>query len=867
MYFLQQSYRRLILGHPLLCLLLIAGLVGCLAVYIPSGKLDASADALVLEGDTDLAYSRLINTRYGSSDFLLVTYAPQGDLYSDETLARIASLRDELLAVETVSSINSVLDVPLLYSPPVSLTEISKGMSTLSQESVDRELARAEFASSPIYRGMLTNADASITVLQVILARDEQYFELLEQRESLRELRRSGGLSSEQEVELANVTQIFKDYAVEVNDRQIRVVAAVRAILDSYRDKAEIFLGGVPMIAVDMIAFVQSDLAVFGSGILIFIIVLMVVIFRRVQWVILPLVICCTSVTLMLGWLAFIDWRMTVISSNFVAILLIVNMSILIHLMVRYRELAAQGDDRNQEELVWETVRSMARPCLYTTLTTLVAFASLVVSGIRPVIDFGWMMTLGVSSALILSFVILPAALMLLPREQRQTRVEGKPFTLFFAGLTEHHGRKIIVLFSLLLISAVYGITQLQVENRFIDYFDESTEIYQGMETVDAQLGGTIPLDVIIDADPQVLADMQAGGAVFNSDFEEGFDDLDELEAPVNLPPQELAIDEELDGFDDEFDESFESSFDDDSGASPEALNYWFTVSGMRQITKVHEYLDGLEQTGKVLSLATLYEVLGDLMGRDIDDIQLSLAQRNLPEEVGDVLVNPYYSAENHQLRFSVRVMETSRSLRRDELLQKIRHDLVAQLGFKEEQVHLTGMLVLYNNMLQSLYRSQILSLGAVFATIMLMFFVLFRSLKLSIIAITPNVLAAGIVLGGMGLAGIPLDMMTITIAAICIGIGVDNTIHYIHRYRYEFSQDQNYVAAMYRSHGSIGKAMYYTSVIIIFGFAILALSNFRPSIYFGLLTGVAMVAALIGALLLLPRLILIFKPFGQGAQ
>ena len=269
-----------------------------------------------------------------------------------------------------------------------------------------------------------------------------------------------------------------------------------------------------------------------------------------------------------------------------------------------------------------------------------------------------------------------------------------------------------------------------------------------------------------------------------------------------------------------------------------------------------------MPETGKVLSLATFYELMQMIMG-NVDDLQLALAQRSLPTSISSILLDPYLSAEVDQARISLRVKETSRSLERDAFLKEVRRHLIDELGFEEEQVRLTGLLVLYNNMLQSLFTSQILTLAAVFVAILAMFMVLFRSFSLAMIALTPNLLAAGAVLGGMGLAGIPLDMMTITIAAITVGIGVDDTIHYVHRFRDEFPRDRNYLQTMYRCHGSIGKAMYYTSVIIVFGFSILALSNFTPSIYFGLLTGLAMIAALMGAMLLLPKLILMIQPLG----
>jgi predicted RND superfamily exporter protein len=865
--FFARAYERSVIDSPKIVCAVLALLTVLLGSQIPNTKFDASSDSLVLEGDKDLEYSREVAAIYGSEDFLLVTYAPQADLFSDEQLVHLTKLRDELLTVETVSSISSVLDVPLLYSPKISLTDISSNLTTLSTPGVDKELVRAEFANSPIYKSLLTNNEASVTALQVNLARDVRYFELLDEREALRKLKRETIASEQQIQRLAVVESLFRNYVLEVAERQERIVATVRDILVDYKDGAEIFLGGVPMIAVDMVAFVKNDLVVFGTGILIFIVVLMALIFREFRWVFLPLLGCGMTAAITLGYFALIDWRLTVISSNFVAILLIINLSVLIHLVVRYRELAASDHHASQRELVTRMVKLMIKPCVFTTLTTLVAFASLVVSGIRPVIDFCWMMTVGVTLSLILSFVLLPSVLMLLPRSQLSKNAGGESYTVYFARLVDRRGGLVLVCALILASLSIVGITKLKVENRFIDYFDDSTEIYQGMETIDQELGGTIPLDILIDVDPEELAALAAIGAGFEDDF--GTDDFagdfntsDEFSDDFEGNSFEAFSGDDFDsgGFDD-------GGFDSDTSANDKPINVWFTRSGMQRIVSLHNYLDALPETGKVLSLATLYEVLEDILDGGVDDIQLAIARNGLPESVSDVLIKPYLDAENNQIRVSLRVMETSRSLNRSELLEKIRYDIVHELGFKEKQVNLSGMLVLYNNMLQSLYRSQILTLGAVFVAIMIMFFVLFRSFALSAIAITPNLLAAAMILGGMGLAGIPLDIMTITIAAICIGIGVDDTIHYIHRFKAEFAENGNYTKTMYKCHSSIGRAMYYTSLIIICGFCILTLSNFTPSIIFGLLTGAAMFAALMGALLLLPKLLILVKPFGPETK
>jgi predicted RND superfamily exporter protein len=677
---------------------------------------------------------------------------------------------------------------------------------------------------------------------------DNRYIELVRERDSLRLLATQGQLTPAQAQQLQDVTRTFLDYRTAAEARAHARVDTVRAIVASYSDRAAMFLGGASMITADMIDFIRSDLVVFGAAILLLIVLLMGVIFREWRFVILPLLTCVISVAMMLGLLGWVDWRLTVISSNFVALQLIINLALTIHLTVCYRENHALHPDWDRAQLVIKTVTYMARPCLYTVLTTMVAFASLVVSGIRPVIDFGWIMTIGLALSLLLSFVLMPALLLLWPQgEPRETVDNSAVLTLRFSRFTERFGWVVSSVSLLAVVAAIWGMSRLEVENRFIDYFHESTEIYQGMSVIDKYLGGTISLDIILtDTAPAPAAPPLA---------DDPFADADDPFASADEP-----FAEDADPFAEDAD-----PFAGESDAVPAApASYWFTLAGLQEVERVHDYLESLPEVGKVQSLATLYKVARDINGAQLNDFELALMKKSVTPAINAVLVDPYLSAD--QTRITLRIMETNPELKRMELVEKIRTFLLTEGGFEPEQVRFSGLLVLYNNMLQSLFTSQIVSLGAVFLGIMLMFLVLFRSLTLALIAILPNLLAAGVVLGGMGLAGVPLDMMTITIASITVGIGVDDTIHYIHRFRDEFPKDRNYLATMHRSHSSIGRAMFYTSVVIIAGFSVLALSQFIPSVYFGLLTAFAMATAILAALTLLPKLILLLKPFGAEA-
>ena len=742
---------------------------------------------------------------------------------SDTVIEDLRLLSNELTKLERVHSIDSILNVPLLNSPRVEISKLDTDIRTLETLGVDREMARKEFLESPIYKNLLISPDGKITIIRINFKRDEKYFSLMYRRNDLRDKKNGSGLDKKEKVIFVKAQQEFSDYHAQVLEDEEKLIKNVRNIMNQHRDNAEMFLGGVPMITSDMIGFIKHDLKTFGLGVLVFLIFMLSLFFKKFRWVALPISCCIITVLMMVGFLGFMDWRVTVISSNFVSILLIINMSLTIHLIVRYQDINNSNPGLSQKELVWQTVRLMAQPCFYTAITTIVAFTSLIISGIRPVIDFGWIMTIGIALAFGLNFVFFPAILMLLePESPGSSKDSTRNFTLAIARFANRNRKAILYGSVLLALISIAGVAKLEVENRFIDHFKSNTEIYQGMEVIDKQLGGTTPLDIIINPDQKY------------------FDYLKEAEQEV---------------FDDPFAEASEEVKN----------NYWFNSNMLDRVEKIHDYLESLPEVGKVQSISTLIKVFTQLdNGRKPDDYDLALIRKLMPNNVKDSLVNPYLSQDANQVHINMRLIESDPSLRRSQLIKKIRTHLVQKLKFNPETIHFTGMVVLYNNMLQSLYRSQILTIGMVFLSIMLMFMILFKSVPMALIGIVPNLLAAGTVLSLMGWIGIPLDMMTITIAAITVGIAVDDTIHYIHRFETEFKLDQNYLASMERCHGSIGKAIYYTSVTITLGFSILSLSEFMPTIYFGLLTGVAMVVALIGALTLLPLLIVLFRPLGE---
>ncbi|MDX2426809.1 MAG: MMPL family transporter [Cycloclasticus sp.] len=789
--------------------------MSCLAAYQATKfRLDASADTLVLENDQALEYYRSIKARYGSDDYLIITYTPEQDLFSEPVLADIQSLRYELSNIENVASVVTILDVPLIEGHDITVLE---------NPETDRDDARRELTNSPIYQNLVISSDAKTTALQVNLKRDDTWHRLLRERNQLREKRLLGDISPADKKELVAVSQQFETYSSTLQDQQNQDIASIRAIMHKHKRHAELFLGGVPMITADSIDFVRHDIVVFGIGVICFLLIILSVAFGQLRWVVFPTLTCLITGLITIGFLGYADWPVTVVSSNFISLLLIITLSLTVHLVVRYRELHQQSPNASQNQLVLDTVKSKVLPCFYTAITTMVAFGSLLVSGIRPVIDFGWMMAVGITISFLVTFTLFPALLVLLqPKQPKQRRDITGAITQFFARQIELHGGGLLATFFIVIALSLVGISSLSVENRFIDYYKESTEIYQGMQLIDRKLGGTTPLEVIIDSP---------------------------TEAPLEQEEEVILDDEDLEAL--EF---------EDAGIT--GRSYWFNSFMAERVAAIHDYLDSLPETGKVLSISSSLRMLERLNEQAVvDDFFLSVLYKKLPDEIKAALFTPYLSEDGDQIRFTIRVFESDATLKREALLQKIRTHLTTELNLQDEQVHLTGMVVLYNNMLQSLFRSQILTIGVVFIAILLMFIILFRNLKMAAIALIPNLTAAALVLGLMGWLRIPLDIMTITIAAISIGIAVDDTIHYVHRVTLEYQKDNDYWGAVRRSHRSIGRAMYYTTITITLGFSILTLSNFIPTIYFGLLTGFSMVVALLADLILLPLLIVRFKP------
>ena len=815
-------YKKIVIDFSKLTLFLILLIVAFSLYQSKNFNLDASSDALLLEGDPDLKYLREVNQTYGSKDFLVLTYTPVSSFTEKETILNLQLLKSKIEKLSWVDSVITVIDVPLLKSTDEGLMERLKNYKTLAYPEIDRKRGFEEIINSPIYKNYVISEDGKTSGVVIYLKKDERLAEYIKVKDQYYIRSNETGLSKEEKVNYKNFIKEYEDYKNLYNIRNHQNISEIRDVISKYGQNAKIHLGGIPMIADDMMSYIKSDIVVFGIGVFIFIILTLWFIFKNLKWVVMPLLGCSTSVIIMIGLLSFFGWKVTVISSNFIALMLILNMAMNIHLTVRFLQLKKEFSQITKSEAIFEASKKMMLPILYTVLTTICAFLSLVFSGIKPIIDFGWMMTLGLIVSLLVTFLLLPSLINLLSsnNEIGLKDTEKSFITTALGNFTKNN--KIIIFGStlLIIIFSIVGIFKLEVENSFINYFDKETEIYKGMKKIDDDLGGTTPLNVI-------------------------------LKFPSKSNETKLE--------EDEFDE-----WEDEKESDEDKSKYWFTRDKMDKIIKAHDYLDSLPEIGKVLSFGSILRVAEDLNNKELQSLEIAVLYSKIPEEIKTEIVTPYISVDKDEARISVRIKDSLKDLRRNDLINKINTEFNSKLGFEKNEYKLSGVLILFNNLLQSLFKSQILTLGIVILGIFLMFFILFRNIIISLIGVVPNFIAAFFILGIIGLLGIPLDMMTITIAAITIGIAVDNSIHYIYRFKEEFKKINSYNKTLDRCHSTVGIAILNTSITIVFGFSILVLSNFIPTIYFGVFTGLAMLLAMISVLTLLPKLILTFRPFGD---
>jgi len=794
---LAQFYQNLIIKNPktIFAILLIALL--SFGYYSKDFRLDASSETLLIEGDPDLKYLKEITERYGSKEFLVLTYTPEDGMVSDTSINNLLSLKYKIQSLNWVHSVITLLDIPLLNNSDAPLQERLESFKTLKDEDVDKDRGFKEILSSPVFRNFVISEDGKTSGI-IVNIKKNNILDIAKNKTT-------------EEVE------VLKDQIKKQNHKNI---LEIRDVIKSYEDIGKIHLGGIPMIADDMMTFIKSDIIVFGVGVLLFIIFTLWLVFKKLIWILVPISSCFFSVVIMTGVLGLLNWKVTVISSNFIALMLILTMAMNIHMSTRFLQLRENYPDKNIFELISLTTEKMFWPILYTVLTTVIAFLSLIFSEIKPIIDFGWMMTLGLTTSFIVTFTLLPTLINFVP--ERNISIEkyrNSKITTFFSSISKNYQKLIFIITGLIIVLSLVGISRLEVENSFINYFSKKTEIYKGMKLIDEKLGGTTPLEIIL-----------------------------------KFPQKKILDIDEKDEFEDWGDE-------DDKNDE----KYWFTKDKIDKISSVHNYLDSLPQVGKVLSFSSIIDVATILNNnKPLGTLEMGVLYSKIPENIKTEIIDPYISIKDNEARINLRIIDSQKNLRRNDLIKKIKYDLKNKIGLEESEFKLAGVLILFNNLLQSLFKSQILTLGLVMIGIFTMFVILFKNIKLSLIGVVPNFIAAFFILGIIGLLGIPLDMMTITIAAITIGIAVDNSIHYIYRFKEEFSISNDYNKTIDLCHSTVGKAILNTSITIVFGFSILVLSKFIPTIYFGIFTGLAMLLAMVSVLTLLPSLILLIKPFGK---
>jgi len=792
---ISQLYQNIVLKKPksIFAILLIALL--SFGYFSKDFRLDASSETLLIEGDPDLEYLKEITNRYGSKEFLVLTYTPNEGMITNTSINNLLSLKYKIQSLDWVHSVITLLDIPLLNNSDAPIQERLESFKTLKDEDIDKDRGFKEILDSPVFRNFVISEDGNTSGIIVNIKKNPELEDI--QNKSKKEI---------------------ENYRDQIKKQNHKNILEIRSVIEGYKNIGKIYLGGIPMIADDMMTFIKSDIIVFGLGVLLFIIVTLWFVFRRLIWIIVPISSCFFSVIIMMGLLGLLGWKVTVISSNFIALMLILTMAMNIHISTRFLQLQKNHPSKTNLEILSLTTGKMFWPILYTVLTTVIAFLSLIFSGIKPIIDFGWMMTFGLITSFIITFTLLPTLLNFVPTKNISVKEDdGSKITQFLGKLSINYQTPIFFVTIVLVGFSVFGISKLEVENSFINYFSKETEIYKGMKLIDEKLGGTTPLEVIL-----------------------------------KFPKSEKIKTE-----DDEFEDWGDDQQNDE--------RYWFTKDKVDTIIKTHNYLDSLPQVGKVLSFSSIIDVATQLNNnKPLGTLELGVLYSKIPESIKTEIIDPYISIKDNEARISLRIIDSQENLRRNDLINKINYDLENELGIKKEHYKLAGVLILFNNLLQSLFKSQILTLGLVMIGIFSMFMVLFRNIKLSLIGVVPNFIAAFFILGIIGMLGIPLDMMTITIAAITIGIAVDNSIHYIYRFKEEFDNLKDYKETLKVCHSTVGTAILNTSITIVFGFSILVLSKFIPTIYFGVFTGLAMLLAMVSVLTLLPSLILLIKPFGK---
>ncbi len=761
--------------------------------------IDASADTLLTKDNELYLKTRVTSARFAPQEFLLVAYEPKNhSVLSEQSFSDIEALSKAFTQIERVESVRSILNIPLLSMAKGGLSAGEASQWTIEQQDFAPEALAETFKDHPIFEDLVINRDQTATAIQLLFKPHPELSEIQNKITRLQEKMLEQALSEQERKTLEQLQRHAEPIEKQLTETRNREIDQIRQIIEPYEGSAKLYVGGAHALGYQLINIVKNDLLIFGSAIAVIICLLLLILFRRPRWVALTAACCVCSVLMTLGLFGALGFKATVISANFVALQLILTLAIVVHLIVQYREARDAHADWSQEQLLTETLKKKFKPCLYAGITTSVGFASLLLTDIQPVIAFGWMMIIAMVVSIATSLLLFPALLTFLPREAQGNRHNlARHILNGFFYLANKRGKWVVLASLALLAVSAVGLFRLTVENSFINYFAESTQVHKELSFIDKEFGGTTPLDLTYSPDKN------AGG------------DLD------------------------------------------------FTALQLQRLQLIQAALTDFEASGDTLSVVNFTELAKQINnGKPLTEYEINAVYWTLDKELRDSLLGSYYNAEHHQFRVSTRVQDTTEGLNRQTYIEQIKADMKA-LEIPDSDYQMTGLFMLYQNILQKLFRSQILSLGLVYLVLTLAFWVIFRSLRLALVGIAPNILTTVTVLGIMGWLGIPLDLMTITIASIAMGIAVDDTIHYMHRYREEADHNNT----MQRTHHSVGYALLYTTLIIVLGFSMLLFSDFVPSVQFGLLSCLAMTMALFSDLTLLPVLLKRFAPHPAAAD
>ena len=766
--------------------------------FIQNFRIDASSDTLVSQNDKEFEYYNSYSKLFKSENFLILAIENKNEI-DKEFINNFESISSKILKLELVTKVFSFIDAPILFLNNISLSNLnSNKIENLRNSNLEINDVIKEFTNNPVYVDQIINKEATVFSIIIYLKKN---LELIKAKENYENLI----ISKKEYLEIKTIN----------DEKRNDLINNIRKIIKEAKNKHSYYLGGVEMIANDVINFVKNDILIFSISVIIIIILVLFFIFRQIIWVIICLLSSSYSIVIIFGILGLTQIEVTAISSNFSALIFILSISMNIHIINYYRLI------ENNDSNLTNTLKNMFWPCLYTTLTTMVAFGSLIITDIKPIIDFGFIMIIALTISLICSFTILPLLILIFPTNFKLNK-NKYILKVNFISFVKNHPRKIVIVSLFLFITSIGGAFKLGVENSFVNYFKKNTEIYKGMKLIDEELGGTTPLDIIL---------------TFNENNQISITDND-----INVE------------FNDDLD--FEDDFFGDDIFTDGITNNWFSDEKLEMISIIHKYLESRNEIGKVQSIMSLIQLANLINEKSLDIFELSVLYQEIPDNYKEDLIYPYLLIDKNMAKISARIKD-SENINRKNIIEEIRYFIEKNKNTSLDTYRVNGLLVLYNNMLDSLFDSQIKSLGFVIILIFLMFLILFKSIKLSILAIIPNIFASTFILGIIGYLSIPLDIMTITIAAITIGIAVDNTIHYLYRFR-EFKKSKTMIESINLTNLSAGLAVLTTSITIALGFSILCLSSFIPTVIFGIFTSMAMIFAMIGVLIFLPSLLIL---------